>query len=145
MASPLVDEGPWSHGRVPRPDGECNVVQSMWNYLWLLRIGGEGAFGDHGAGLFQRRPGPVSRDFKTHVYFHRPTVSARSLPGAEKKMNSRFNFRPFAPPKCCTYSFAAHSAHYVMHMWMATYDNGLAWTLYGPCAVNALSRQWTFR
>ncbi len=118
----------------------CNIVHAMWNYIWLLRIGGEGPCGDRvERALFNAGPAAVSRDFKTHAYYQSPNRISSTLPGAEKGMNSRFNFRPFHRPKCCTYNLQRMVPNYVMHMWMATYDNGLAWTLYGPCAVDALA------
>ena len=41
-------------------------------------------------------------------------------------------------PLCCTAALNRILPNYVMHMWMATYDNGLAATHYGPCKVSAL-------
>ena len=118
----------------------CDIVHSMWNYLWLLRIGGEATCADRVERAFLNAgPAAVSRDFKTHVYYQSPNRISATLPGAAKGMNSRFNFRPFHRPKCCTYNLQRMLPLYVMHMWMATYDNGLAWTLYGPCAVDALA------
>jgi DUF1680 family protein len=42
-------------------------------------------------------------------------------------------------PLCCTAALNRIVPNYVMHMWMATYDNGLAATHYGPCKVSALA------
>ena len=42
-------------------------------------------------------------------------------------------------PLCCTAALNRIVPNYVMHMWMATYDNGLAATYYGPCKVSALA------
>ena len=41
-------------------------------------------------------------------------------------------------PLCCTAALNRIVPNYVMHMWMATYDNGLAATHYGPSKVSAL-------
>jgi hypothetical protein len=42
-------------------------------------------------------------------------------------------------PLCCTAALNRIMPWYVTHMWMATYDNGLAATCYGPCKVTALA------
>jgi DUF1680 family protein len=42
-------------------------------------------------------------------------------------------------PLCCTAALNRIVPNYVMHMWMATYDNGLAASHYGPCKVRALA------
>jgi hypothetical protein len=42
-------------------------------------------------------------------------------------------------PLCCTAALNRVVPWYVTHMWMATYDNGLAATCYGPCKVTALA------
>ncbi len=119
----------------------CDVVQYMWNYIWLLRIGGEGRWGDRvERAMFNAAPATVSRDFKTHVYYQSPNRISATLPGSEdrKNQNCRFNYAPCHSPKCCTFNLQRMLPNYVMHMWMATYDNGLAATLYGPSTVNAL-------
>ena len=41
-------------------------------------------------------------------------------------------------PLCCTAALNRILPNYVMHLWMATYDNGLAAADYGPCKVSAL-------
>jgi len=40
---------------------------------------------------------------------------------------------------CCTAALNRILPNYVTHMWMATYDNGLAATYYGPCKLSALA------
>ena len=40
-------------------------------------------------------------------------------------------------PLCCTVALNRIVPNDVMHMWTATYDNGLAATYYGPCRVCA--------
>ncbi len=42
-------------------------------------------------------------------------------------------------PLCCTAALNRIVPNYVMHLWMATYDNGLAAAHYGPCKVAALA------
>ena len=42
-------------------------------------------------------------------------------------------------PLCCTANLNRILPDYVTYMWMATYDNGLAATCYGPCRVSALA------
>jgi hypothetical protein len=40
---------------------------------------------------------------------------------------------------CCVGAVNRIVPNYIIHMWMATYDNGLAATLYGPSTVSALA------
>jgi hypothetical protein len=40
---------------------------------------------------------------------------------------------------CCVGAVNRIIPNYILHMWMATRDNGLAVTLYGPCTVSALA------
>ena len=39
---------------------------------------------------------------------------------------------------CCVGAVNRIVPNYIIHMWMATGDGGLAATLYGPCTVSAL-------
>jgi DUF1680 family protein len=97
----------------------------------LLRISGQAVMGDRvERAFFNAAPATVSRDFNTHVYF--VTANRIAATGGER------DYQRTHWPLCCTSSLNRFLPNYVTHMWMATYDNGLAATFYGPCKVSAL-------
>ena len=88
--------------------------------------------------FFNAGPATVSRDFRTHVYFQSPDrVVDNSPPCPHGPGASGCTYKPTHMPLCCTAALNRIVPNYVMHMWMATYDNGLAATHYGPCKVSA--------
>ena len=106
----------------------------MWSQITLLRVGGQGLMADRvERAFFNAAPAVVSRDFKTHVYHQTPNRIAANLPDG-----GPYNYRGTQGPLCCTASLNRFLPNYLVHMWMATYDNGLAATHYGPCKVSAL-------
>lgn len=112
----------------------CDVAAYMWSQILLLSITGDGAMGDRiERAFFNAGPATVSRDFKQHVYFQTPNRMAdKSLPAAGQN-----TYQVKHNPLCCTAALNRIAPNYVMHMWMATYDNGLAAVQYGPCQVSA--------
>ena len=114
----------------------CDVAAYMWSQTLLLSIGGQGRMADRiERAFFNAAPATVSRDFKTHVYFHSPNRMAdKALPAA-----GQYSFQAKHQPLCCTASLNRFLPNYVMNMWMATCDNGLAAMCYGPCKVSALA------
>ncbi len=118
----------------------CDVAGYVWSQVCLLQVTGEGRMADRlERAFFNAGPATVSRDFKTHVYFQSPNRFANLSPdfphgpraggGAYQRKHS---------PLCCTAALNRIVPWYVTHLWMATYDNGLAATCYGPCKVSAL-------
>ncbi|MEI6390793.1 MAG: beta-L-arabinofuranosidase domain-containing protein [Verrucomicrobiota bacterium] len=119
----------------------CDVAGYVWSQISLLFVTGESRMGDRAErAFFNAGPATVSRDFKTHVYFQSPNRFANLSPdfphgpraggGAYQRKHG---------PLCCTAALNRIVPWYVTHMWMATYDNGLAATCYGPCKVTALA------
>jgi hypothetical protein len=119
----------------------CDVAGYVWSQISLLSVTGEGRMADRTErAFFNAGPATVARDFKTHVYFQSPNRFANLSPdfphgpraggGAYQRKHS---------PLCCTAALNRIVPWYVTHMWMATYDNGLAATCYGPCKVTALA------
>jgi uncharacterized protein len=110
----------------------CNVSAYMWSLTELLRISGKGIMGDRvEQAFFNAAPAVVSRDFTSHVYTQTPN---RIVPG-----DGGYNYQKKQWPLCCTASLNRMLPNYVVNMWMATFDNGLAATYYGPCKVSALA------
>ena len=131
---PVFDEfyGPTSAFRSTET---CDVAGYMWSQIVLLTITGKSVMGDRlERAFFNAAPGVVSRDFKTHVYLQSPN---RILPDNGDGNSHRLYKRKHSP-LCCTSSLNRILPNYITNMWMSTYENGLAATLYGPCKVSAL-------
>jgi uncharacterized protein len=130
---PVSDENCGATGSF-RGTETCNVAGYMASQIVLLRVGGNGLMGDRvERAFFNAAPAVVSRDFKTHVYDQSPNRINSSLPGG-----GPFSYQKTHWPLCCTASLNRMLPCYVGHMWMATYDNGLAALHYGPSKVSAL-------
>lgn len=118
----------------------CDVAGYVWSQIMLLSICGDGRLADRAErAFFNAGPATVARDFKTHVYFQSPNRIVDNCPpyphGPRASGNS---YKLTHYPLCCTAALNRIVPNYVMHMWMATYDNGLAATHYGPCKVSAV-------
>lgn len=114
----------------------CDVSAYMWSQNLLLGITGQGRMADRiERAFFNAAPAAVSRDFKAHAYFQSPNRMAdKALPAPGQHTFQATHF-----PLCCTAALNRFLPNYVMHMWMATRDGGLAATCYGPCKVSALA------
>ena len=110
----------------------CNVSAFMWSQIELLRIGGHAVMGDRvERAFFNAAPATVSRDFTSHVYTQ---TANRLVPAGGERDYQKTHW-----PLCCTASLNRFLPNYAAHMWMATCENGLAATHYGPCKVSALA------
>jgi DUF1680 family protein len=118
----------------------CDVAGYLWSQIALLTISGEGRMADRAErAFFNAGPITVARDFKTHVYFQSPNriVNKSTVyPHGPRAGGNSYEAKHY--PLCCTAALNRILPNYVMHMWMATYDNGLAATHYGPCKVSAM-------
>lgn len=119
----------------------CDVAGYVWSQICLLSVTGEGRMGDRAErAFFNAGPATVSRDFKTHVYFQSPNRFANLSPDFPHGPRAAGGaYQPKHSPLCCTAALNRIVPWYVTHMWMATGDNGLAATCYGPCKVTALA------
>ena len=119
----------------------CDVAGYVWSQSALLAVSGEGRLADRlERAFFNAGPATVSRDYKTHVYFQSPNRFADGSPDfPHGPMASGGSYKPTHSPLCCTAALNRVTPYYVTHMWMATQDNGLVATCYGPCKVTALA------
>ena len=64
-------------------------------------------------------------------------IDAASLPALQPETPEAFSFARlgYPPVLCGVGSFNRIIPNYIKHMWMATADQGLAATLYGPCPM----------
>ncbi|MGO8747793.1 MAG: beta-L-arabinofuranosidase domain-containing protein [Thermoguttaceae bacterium] len=118
----------------------CDVAGYLWSQIVLLAVSGQGRMADRAErAFFNAGPATVGRDFRSHVYFQSPNrVADNSPPCPHGPGASGCSYKATHMPLCCTAALNRILPNYVMHMWMATYDNGLAATYYGPCKVSAL-------
>lgn len=118
----------------------CDVAAYLWSQMVLLSVSGDGRMADRAErAFFNAGPATVDRDFKKHVYFQSPNRIADQCPPISQGPGAAGTFyQPKHAPLCCTAALNRILPNYVMHMWMATYDNGLAAAHYGPCKASAL-------
>ena len=114
----------------------CNVACGGWTYHWLLRITGQGVHADRMERIFfNAGPAPISRDFKLISYYQTPNRVGKVLPGEKTRCGGYEYSKLGNGPKCCVGNCNRIIPNFIMQMWMATVDGGLAATLYGPCKL----------
>jgi len=117
----------------------CDMAASMWTFLSLLRITGDCEWSGRLERIFfNAAPAIVDRDFQTHCYYQSPNRINNRFPGRVPGPGGDFSFKPINGTLCCVGNLNRILPNYIMHMWMATPDGGLDWTLYGPCRVQAV-------
>jgi hypothetical protein len=136
---PVADEWYGPTGAF-RGSETCDVAGYIWSQICLLEVTGEGRMADRlERAFFNAGPATVSRDFKTHVYFQSPNRFANLSPDfPHGPRASGGAYRPKHAPLCCTAALNRIVPWFVTHLWMATYDKGLAAVSYSPCRVTAL-------
>ncbi len=123
----------------------CDVTAMLLSASWLYRIQGDGDWGDRmERAFFNAGAAPIARDFQTMCYYQSPNrLRADSLPAEQPHSPGpegiRFHRLGCPQVLCCVGAVNRIIPNYILHMWMATRDNGLAATLYGPCTVSALA------
>ena len=129
----------------------CDVAAQIWSLALDVPHPGRRRLRRRArTGVFQCRPGPVARDFQTMCYYQSPNrLRTDSLPCEQPRCPGPQGNR-FHPPGCpyvlcCVGAVNRIVPNYVIHMWMAQDDRGLAAALYGPCTVSALVGQRSAR
>jgi hypothetical protein len=132
---PVFDEY-WGPTGAFRGTETCDVAAYIWSQNLMLAVGGDGQLADRiERAFFNAGPATLSRDCTTHVYFQSPNRMAdKALPAADM-----FTYMLKRVPLCCTTTLNRILPNYVINMWMATQDGGLAAVCYGPCKVSALA------
>ena len=119
----------------------CDVAASMNTFYRLLEITGNNNFSDRIEKIFfNAAAAPVARDFATMCYYQSMNRFSNLLPGEEPQSPGKecFQFTKLGHSVlCCVGNNCRILPNYIMNMWMATRDHGLAATLYGPCKVKA--------
>ena len=123
----------------------CDVTAMLLSASWLYRIQGDADWGDRmERAFFNAGAAPIARDFQTMCYYQSPNrLRSDSLPAEQPHSPGpegiRFHRLGCPQVLCCVGAVNRIIPNYILHMWMATRDNGLAATLYGPCTVSALA------
>ncbi len=131
---PVSDENSGPTGSL-RGSETCSVAGFIWSQITLLRVSGEGRLADRvERAVFNAGPAVASRDCKTHVYHQTPNRINATAYGSPAYL-----YQKTQSPLCCTAAQNRILPNYLAHLWMATYDNGLAAVHYGPCKVTALA------
>ena len=122
----------------------CDVTAMLLATSWMYRIQGTRDWGDRMERAFYNAgAAPIARDFKTMCYYQSPNrLRSDSLPCEQPHSPGlkAIRFHKLGCPNvlCCVGAVNRIIPNYIIHMWMATRDNGLAATLYGPSTVSAL-------
>ncbi len=120
----------------------CDVSASINTFNRLIQITGDRKYSDKIETIFfNAGPAPVARDFATMCYYQSMNRYSNHIPGEEPTSPGKecFRFTKIGHSVlCCVSNNCRILPNYIMNMWMATSDHGLAATLYGPCKVNAL-------
>ena len=125
-------------GTAPVATETCYVPDFLWSWIRILQATGNGTYADRIERAFLNAgPGTMDMDCGRHVY----SQLINRVTGKEKDCNGNSPeclYQRFFMPQCCTANVNRILPLYVSHMWMETADRGLAFSLYGPCQVNAL-------
>jgi uncharacterized protein len=117
----------------------CNVAASEWAFGWLLHITGERRYADRIEQIFfNAGAAPMDENFDTISYFQAPNRVGTILPGEEGYGGGYKYSELGGGAYCCPGAINRILPFYMMDMWMATADGGLAATLYGPCQVKTV-------
>lgn len=108
----------------------CDISDFINSTIWMYRVTGKSIYGDHiEKAFFNAAPAAYAQDCKSNVYFQRPNML---------NPDGLFEFKEVHDPKCCSGNQARLLPNYILHMLMATNNNGLAFNLYGPCLADVL-------
>ncbi|WP_245631775.1 beta-L-arabinofuranosidase domain-containing protein [Alicyclobacillus ferrooxydans] len=129
----------WLSGTHPSQGVElCAVVEYMFSMEHLVRIFGDGAFGDTLEKVsFNALPAAISPEWDSHQYdqqVNQVMCNAAKRPWVNKPDSNQFGLEPNFG--CCTANMHQGWPKYCSSLWMSTYDNGLAAVSYAPCHVN---------
>ncbi|MFP5115403.1 beta-L-arabinofuranosidase domain-containing protein [Bacillaceae bacterium C204] len=132
----------WLAGTHPSQGVElCAVVEYMYTLEHLVRVFGEGRYGDILEKVaFNALPATISPDWRGHQYDQQVNQAICSIAHRNWTQNADdsniFGLEPNFG--CCTANMHQGWPKLVARLWMATEDHGLAVVSYAPCHVNAL-------
>jgi len=131
----------WLAGTHPSQGTElCAVVEYMYTLEHLIRITGDGSFGDLLEKVaFNALPAAISPDWKGHQYDQQANqIMCTHAKRNWTENNNEANLFGIEPHfGCCTANMHQGWPKFAARLWMATEDNGLAAVSYAPCTVTA--------
>ena len=117
----------------------CDVSAAINTFNRLLQITGDQKYSDKIETIFfNAAAAPVARDFSTMCYYQSMNRYSNQLPGEEPGSPGKecYKFTKLGHSVlCCVANNCRILPNYIMNMWMATSDHGVAATLYGPGKV----------
>ncbi|MBD8487268.1 glycoside hydrolase family 127 protein [Echinicola sp. CAU 1574] len=118
----------------------CGIVEQMNSDEHLLRITGDPFWADHAEEIaYNIYPAAVMPDFKSLHYITSPNMvlldAENHAPGIANK-GPFLMMNPFSS-RCCQHNHSQGWPYFVENLWMATPDNGLVASIYGPNTVKA--------
>ena len=120
----------------------CDVSAAINTFNRLLQITGDQKYSDKIEKIFFNAAAvPVARDFSTMCYYQSMNRYSSQLPGEEPGSPGKecYKFTKLGHSVlCCVANNCRILPNYIMNMWMATSDHGVAATMYGPSLVTAL-------
>lgn len=118
----------------------CATVERMFSNEIATRILGDAIFGDELEKIaFNQLPGTLSDDIHQHQYYAVPNQvqSKKGGNGYAQDYDNGILPGPYSGFACCRYNMHMGWPKYTQYCWMATTDNGLVATAYGPATVTA--------
>lgn len=118
----------------------CAVVEYMFSLENLVRIFGDGEYGDILEKVaYNALPATITPDFRAHQYDQQANQVLCNVAKREWYNNGDdanvFGLEPNFG--CCTANMHQGWPKFVRNLWMATRDHGLAAVAYAPCEVKA--------
>ena len=126
----------------PRGGAEaCSMVEFMHSFQMLTRITGDAVWSDRCEDVaFNSLPAAFTPDLKALHYITCPNqvrLDPHDKTPAIQNGGTMFSYSPGAVYRCCQHNVAHGWPYYAEEMWLATSDNGLCASLYGPSEVTA--------
>ncbi|CAM3405011.1 beta-L-arabinofuranosidase domain-containing protein [Paenibacillus lupini] len=131
----------WLAGTHPSQGTElCAVVEYMYSLEHLIRITGDGYFGDILEKVaYNALPAAISSDWKVHQYDQQANqIMCTHAKRNWTENNNEANLFGIEPHfGCCTANMHQGWPKYAARLWMAAEEGGLAAISYAPCRVTA--------
>lgn len=140
QAHGLFSGDEWLSGTHPSQGVElCAVVEYMFTMEQLVRIFGDGAYGDMlEKTAFNALPAAIAADWNSHQYDQQVNQILCNVAKRDWSNGDDANLFGLEPNfGCCTANMHQGWPKFVSHLWMGDGSGNLAAVSYAPCRVNA--------
>jgi hypothetical protein len=130
----------WLSGTHPSQGVElCAVVEYMFSLEHLVRVFGDGQYGDILEKVaFNALPAAISADWTSHQYDQQVNQVVCNVANRNWSNNDEANLFGLEPNfGCCTANMHQGWPKFAAHLWMSDGEGGLAAVSYAPCRVQA--------